>query len=258
MFYDYEDEDFYTENEYQEEIDNLKEAIKKSVKREITEEMNRLREENKKLQGIKENFDTVKKDFERKKDECDRAIRNAEYNARCARITELMEKFKIVMWSVTWENLYKQKCDKCDSWRKVKIALPSGKVVEDDCKCRKYAKIYFPKENVIYEMEDRSGGVRIWYKEKGEPGSGYIVADSSAVLPGMIIDHDKNFEDIEVKNLYTIFFTSQEECKEFCDFLNRKADYKGYGYDMEGKLVRDALMTETGFTNGSEQEEKHE
>ena len=32
MFYDYEDEDFYTENEYQEEIDNLKEAIKKSVK----------------------------------------------------------------------------------------------------------------------------------------------------------------------------------------------------------------------------------
>ena len=125
MFYDYEDEDFYTENEYQEEIDNLKEAIKKSVKREITEEMNRLREENKKLQGIKENFDTVKKDFERKKDECDRAIRNAEYNARCARITELMEKFKIVMWSVTWENLYKQKCDKCDSWRKVKIALPS-------------------------------------------------------------------------------------------------------------------------------------
>ena len=33
MFYDYEDEDFYTENEYQEEIDNLKEAIKKSVKR---------------------------------------------------------------------------------------------------------------------------------------------------------------------------------------------------------------------------------
>lgn len=26
MFYDYEDEDFYTENEYQEEIDNLKEG----------------------------------------------------------------------------------------------------------------------------------------------------------------------------------------------------------------------------------------
>ena len=56
MFYDYEDEDFYTENEYQEEIDNLKEAIKKSVKRETTEEMNRLREENKKLQGIKKNY----------------------------------------------------------------------------------------------------------------------------------------------------------------------------------------------------------
>ena len=53
MFYDYEDEDFYTENEYQEEIDNLKEAIKKSVKREITEEMNRLREENKICRELK-------------------------------------------------------------------------------------------------------------------------------------------------------------------------------------------------------------
>lgn len=53
MFYDYEDEDFYTENEYQEEIDNLKEAIKKSVKREITEEMNRLREENKNCRELK-------------------------------------------------------------------------------------------------------------------------------------------------------------------------------------------------------------
>lgn len=61
------------------------------------------------------------------------------------------------------------------------------------------------------------------------------------------------------RKIYTqFFFTSQEECKEFCDFLNRKADYKGYGYDMEGKLVRDALTTEIGFTNGSEQEEKHE
>ncbi len=167
---------------------------------------------------LKKNFDTVKKDFERKKDECDRAIRNAEYNARCARITELMEKFKIVMWSVTWENLYKQKCDKCDSWRKVKITLPSGKVVEDDCKCRKYAKIYFPKANVIYEMEDRGGGVRIWYKEKGEPGSGYIVADSSAVLPGMIIDHDKNYEDIETKNLYTIFLLLRKNVKSFAIF----------------------------------------
>ena len=158
MFYDYEDEDFYTENEYQEEIDNLKEAIKKSVKRETTEEMNRLREENKKLQGIKKNFDTVKKDFERKKDECDRAIRNAEYNARCARITELMEKFKIVMWSVTWENLYKQKCDKCDSWRKVKITLPSGKVVEDCIFRKNCASVPEERSAIPLQTEQSSAG----------------------------------------------------------------------------------------------------
>ena len=67
-------------------------------------------------------------------------------------------------------------------------------------------------------MEDRGGGVRIWYKEKGEPGSGYIVADSSAVLPGMIIDHDKNFEEIETKNLYTIFLLLRKKVKSFAIF----------------------------------------
>lgn len=82
MYYDYPEEEFYPESEYQEQIDALKEAIKNSVKSEILEEMNRLRAENEKLQGIKEHFEEVKRDYEKKKDECDRIIRNAEYNAK--------------------------------------------------------------------------------------------------------------------------------------------------------------------------------
>lgn len=82
MYYDYPEEEFYPESEYQEQIDALKEAIKNSVKSEILEEMNRLRSENEKLQGIKEHFEEVKKDYEKKKGECDRIARNAEYNAK--------------------------------------------------------------------------------------------------------------------------------------------------------------------------------
>ena len=73
---------FTQKSEYQEQIDALKEAIRSSVKSEILEEMNRLRAENEKLQGIKEHFEEVKKDYEKKKDECDRIARNAEYNAK--------------------------------------------------------------------------------------------------------------------------------------------------------------------------------
>lgn len=100
MYYDYPEEEFYPESEYQEQIDALKEAIKSSVKSEILEEMNRLRAENEKLQGIKEHFEEVKKDYEKKKDECDRIIRNAEYNAKKMRLADLMKDHKVIKWKV--------------------------------------------------------------------------------------------------------------------------------------------------------------
>lgn len=114
MYYDYPEEEFYPESEYQEQIDALKEVIKSSVKSEILEEMNRLRAENEKLQGIKEHFEEVKKDYEKKKDECDRIIRNAEYNAKKMRLADLMKDHKVIKWKVSWEFVYGPKCDKCD------------------------------------------------------------------------------------------------------------------------------------------------
>ena len=51
----------------------------------------------------------MKKDFERKKDECDRAIRNAESKAKQARLKELMEHFKVTLWAVSWDYRYKKR-----------------------------------------------------------------------------------------------------------------------------------------------------
>lgn len=87
------------------------------------------------MQGIKENFESIKKDYGRKKAECESAMRNAETKARQARLKELMEQFKVVLWSVKWNFQYKEKCDRCDNDREVKIKLPSGRMTYDDCKC---------------------------------------------------------------------------------------------------------------------------
>lgn len=70
MYYDYDEEEFYSDSKYQEQVENLEEAIKASVKSEILDEMNRLRTENEKLQGIKDHFDEVKRDYEKKKQFC--------------------------------------------------------------------------------------------------------------------------------------------------------------------------------------------
>lgn len=66
MYYDYDEEEFYSDSKYQEQVENLEEAIKASVKSEILDEMNKLRTENEKLQGIKDHFEEVKRDYEKK------------------------------------------------------------------------------------------------------------------------------------------------------------------------------------------------
>lgn len=97
---DWEDKEFYEESQYTEEIENLREAIRNSVKKEILDEMNRLKTENEKLQGIKEHFDEVKREYERKKAQCDIAIATAEENARRARLEEILEDHRMIRWKV--------------------------------------------------------------------------------------------------------------------------------------------------------------
>ena len=177
---------------------------------------------------------------ERKKEECERVMKDAEYRAKHARLAELMEQMKLVLWSVTWEARYKRKCNKCDCWRNVKVTLPSGNTVSDTCICAKTARVYHPKENVLYEIADRGLDFRVWYKERGDKGKEYFIADTIAVIPSKIIDRNKNFEEINKKEVYGIFFTSFEECQEFCSYLNKKEGVAGYDYDREGNLIAES------------------
>ena len=64
------DEDFYDEpSEFEEQVENLKESLSKSIKNEFMEEMERIKKENKTLQGIRDHFEQIKRDYEQKKRE---------------------------------------------------------------------------------------------------------------------------------------------------------------------------------------------
>ena len=161
MYYEF--DDYFEPGEFDEKIEELKNELRESVKKEINDEIEKLRKENKELQGIKNNFESIKRGFERKKEECERVMKDAEHRAKHARLAELMEQMKLVLWSVTWETRYKRKCNKCDCWRNVKVTLPSGNTVSDTCICAKTARVYHPKENVLYEIADRGLDFRVWY-----------------------------------------------------------------------------------------------
>ena len=97
--YDF-DDDYYEPGEFDEKIEELKDAIRDSVKEEIKSELECLREENKKLQGIKENFEEVKASYEKKKSKCDRIAREAEDNAKRARLDALMKPARHSIYAV--------------------------------------------------------------------------------------------------------------------------------------------------------------
>lgn len=249
MYYDYPEEEFYPESEYQEQIDALKEAIKKSVKSEILEEMNRLREENEKLQGIKEHFEEVKKDYEKKKDECDRITRNAEYNAKKMRLADLMKDHKVIKWKIAWEYVYGPKCDKCDSDREVEVKLPSGKTVKDSCGCKTDSKrYYYPKRYILSEFTDRHGDGRITahYSEENS----YNKQDTYYELYTCTVCD--NFTDAKKKKaienlsdeVRSILFNEEEECQKVCDKLN-----EGLGnflYKNNGESIKEYLKMAKG------------
>lgn len=244
MYYDYPEEEFYPESEYQEQIDSLKEAIKSSVKSEILEEMNRLRAENEKLQGIKEHFEEVKRDYEKKKDECDRIIRNAEYNAKKMRLSELMKDHKVTKWKICSELVYGPKCCKCNSSRSIEVRLPSGRMAEDACECKTKGKYYYyPKMYILSEFTDRyrCGEVIAHYTEEISSHNDemyyerytYTVCDSST--------EEERKEAIRTLSgkVREILFDQEEKCQEVCDRLN-----EGLGnflYKFDGTDVRDFL-----------------
>lgn len=220
-------DDFYNEpSEFDMQVEEFKESLAKSIKSEFLEEMERLKEENRKLQGIKDNFEQVKRDYERKKMECDRMMREAENNAKRMKAEELMEKFKTFLWRPDWEYLYGPKCDKCDKNRHIEITLPSGNKVNDDCECDKSrAKVMVPERMVRYELANRDPGIVAWYTACGKEGERYYKLDyaSDVYAEGNIVKPGTSFEVLEAReNQRNILFTTREECLAYCEYLNEK------------------------------------
>lgn len=77
------DEDFYSEpSEFDMQIEEFKESLSKSVKKEYLEEMEKLRKENQALWEVKKNFEQIKREYENKKHKLEIAVRDAENKAK--------------------------------------------------------------------------------------------------------------------------------------------------------------------------------
>ncbi len=217
--YGYE-EDFYNEpSEFDIAVTEFKQYLMKSVKENFVSEMDRLRKENKELQGIKANLEAVKQDFENKKRQLESEYQTLKSNVRRERLVDLTKDHKVILYRAYSKHILPQKCNKCDTNRRIEYISPLGRKAREDCLCKEGKSVYYPHEFIRYEfkLNRDKNGVTAWYRQYSDDDDGFV-SDSSIHVKNTY-SPDMKFDDL---NQYNTFFKTEEECQNYCDWLNAK------------------------------------
>lgn len=219
-------EDYFQEpGEFDQMVYEMKEALKKSVIKEITDEIEQLKVKVELLSGVQKDWDQIKLDLANKKSEMNNAIREARTQARRERLVDLFQDYQLVLYKVGYTFEKNPKCNLCDEYRRINLKTPGGKNVSASCDCDTGINFYSPKETVIYSfnIDDWSNKFRVYYKSietHSRKNEYFEFSDMSSEYPECIYK-DEKYDDITRKKTY---FRTEEECQKFCDWLNETRD----------------------------------
>lgn len=218
-YYDEYYNDWYEQSEFSEKIEELKNELRKSVKQEIINEINRLRAENEELKSFKDNWAIKMQEVESAKAEAEQAMKQAEKEAKKARLHELLEPCTHTMYGIgTKWGFIREKCDKCDDKRKIRYKTPLGRDATEDCECSEKRLIYYPAEAEIFKFQQKlfsgkpSGEVCIYFRySRSDELYGEDVYEKT-----LNVYNGEPFEDISHRTV----FPTKEKAQEFCDWKN--------------------------------------
>ena len=219
-------EDFYNQgpSDFDIAIEEFKEGLRKTVKKEILDEMARLKKENEELQDVKKNFEQIKQDYERKKKHFEDEEHNLTYTLARKKINELIELADLHQECYRIDTVYGYvpKCDKCDENRKIYFKSPSGRDCEEECPvCGKYWCKYVAKPIPsirLYFDNDPNIKCEAIYTYHNEWGDSTNYTNKN-IYNGTIDDFD-----IKSYNRYNTVFSSKELAEQICDKLNKDAN----------------------------------
>jgi hypothetical protein len=218
------EEDFYNEcDECNQIIGEIKNSLKKSIKEEHIKEIEALRKENSELREVKNNWNNLKREFQKKikdvEDEKDKILRNARQDIYNATLKDLFDNCNLYqkLYRLNYTNEKQKKCDKCNEKREYILTAPDGKNFVSKCKCSDYKKIYYVEEDDIsYYIQKSARENDFLFSIRAD--NTYIY--SSTIKPNEIINVFE-FEKADKYSCYT-YFASKEEAQKYCDYLNKK------------------------------------
>ena len=211
-------DDFYDDSfEFEQQIAEWKDTLKKAVKEEYQERMKELEEENARLRDIKENWDQKVAELKEERYKLLTATREAEIKAKKERLRGLLDSFTKIAWGYKFDYEYiHEKCDKCDDEGYIHYKSPQGHDVKEECDCRKRVVVYSPQEAEIVEFDDYRGKIKptFSYERNNDRDSYDRYVKTERVYNG------ESFEDIN--NYYGMVFFDKGDCQRFCDYMNKK------------------------------------
>lgn len=217
------DDSFYEPSPYDEILQALRESVMKNIKREIIDELERLRKENEELATFRDQRTIYQAELRKAKQEYERKANLAVVEARQARLLELFGGTPESGWKPNWTREYVEKCDKCDKDRRLHFKAPSGKEMTEPCPyCAKSKLVYAPKEIPLV-------GFHLGYKgwHKGELTKIYEYCEEteydSAERSCNVYKAGMPFEKV---SQYRIVFTDKKTCEEYCAWMNAKEELR--------------------------------
>ena len=214
----YDPEDFYREpSEFEEQIEEFKESLRKSVKQEFLYEMERLRKENKNLRYIRDKLYQFEREKRTELSLLREKTANAEREARRVRFNKLFAEFMPAVYCVGYRYEKKPKCDKCDENRLIFYTTPLGRRASESCICNQIKTIYEPEVRYVSEIRlGNSGGndgLIVWYKPK---------RDDEYVSPRVFKGYCDEMQPEVIEDKYIAAFKELERCQAYCDWLNEQ------------------------------------
>lgn len=217
----FEDEDdFWSETpEFDEKVEEFKEALRADVKRETQELIEKLQKELDELKDYKACKDEIEAGYRNVVAKLKKAELELEDKYRNMRLCELLDEFCVAGWKVaTRYEQPKEKCDKCDENGNITFYSPQGRRYTERCKCREEIAVHFPEETklVVIHARNKSWSEDEFYyrKVKGEGESFCEYIDCKLIK-------NSDFVSADVDRFRTVF-ANKEDCEKYCEWLNNK------------------------------------
>lgn len=223
MYPDYFDEDM---GPYDEAAATLKDALKESIKAEITEELTALRtlvaEQKEKLSNLTALEQAAaaaqrqyQRDEERMRAEIFREVQQKPLQA-------LFHLLADTKYCVNYQYIKQPKCNKCDKQRYVHYTTPLGKAAKEACTCSGTTKKYYIEEIYVKSVEKSWNDNRylIWYQAMSDHPR-YGKRDESYIDSSWFKESATGVETSKLlKSVSAYHFDSKEHAEQIRDMLN--------------------------------------